>query len=120
MDFGCKAYAGSPYSEKVILILEEQRYRYQAALSDLAGNDIANHEGNYAIAVRKVRNWVTSLGDFENVGAARVISEYEDFQEWNFERREKAGFSEDDILDFSTPELLEAMLEWVEAGRPRE
>ena len=39
MDFGCRHYGGDPYSRKVILILEEQPYRYRAAISDLAGSD---------------------------------------------------------------------------------
>ncbi len=120
MDFGCAAYAGAPFSDKVILILEEQRYRYQAALSDLAGSDIEHHEGDYAVAVRKVRNWLATQGGFERVAASRILSEYEDFQEWYFERQEEAGFNEADILDFSTAELLQAMFEWEEAGRPRE
>ena len=33
MDFGCRHYGGRPLSTKVILVLEEQPYRYQAAIS---------------------------------------------------------------------------------------
>lgn len=120
LDFGCKQFGEAEQSDKVILILEEQRYRYQAALSDLAGSDIEAHGGNYQTAVRKVRNWLAGQAGFDRVGAARILSEYEDFQEWYYERQEEAGFSEEDILDFSTAELLRAMYEWRDAGRPRE
>ncbi len=121
MDFGCRHYGGEPYSNKVILVLEGKPYRYQAAISDLAGNDIEPHGGSYATAVRKVRNWLAGFGGFEHVGAARITAEYEDFQEWNFERQFEAGFSEDDIQDYSTSELLEAMFEWNKAaGRVNE
>lgn len=119
LDFGCRAYAGERYGSKRILILEEYQYRYQATLSDLAGSDISVHDGDYAVAIRKVRNWLTGMGTFENVGAAKVVSEYEDFQEWFFERQLSAGASEDDVLDTPTPELLTAMLDWVTEGRPR-
>ena len=47
VDFGCQRYGGEPYSEKVILVLEEQSYRYQAAISDLAGSDVKAHNGDY-------------------------------------------------------------------------
>lgn len=120
LDYGCCAYAGAPFETKQILILEEQQYRYQAALSDLAGADIEAHGGDYEKAVRKVRNWLTGMGGFQNLGAASIVSEYEDFQAWHLERQIAAGFSEDDILDFPTAELLQAMLAWAERGQPRE
>ena len=120
IDFGCRNYGGGPLSRKVILILEEEPYRYQAAISDLAGSDIEAHGGRYETAVRKVRNWLTGTGGFERVGTARILAEYEDFQEWHYERQLDAGFSEDDIQDYSTAEFLQTMFEWTEEGRPRE
>ena len=119
MDFGCRRYGDEPLSGKVILILEEKPYRYQAAISDLAGNDIAVHGGDPETAVRKVRNWISGLGDFERIGPTRIFSEYEDFYKWYYERQRKAGFSERDIQDYSTPELLKEMRHWTEKDRPR-
>lgn len=101
--------------QKVFLILEEKRYRYQASISDLAGSDIEAHQGNYEIAVRKVRNWLAGMTDFEEIGAARVLADYEDFQEWYFKRKRNLGFSEEDIKDYSTDELLRAMVDWRES-----
>lgn len=120
IDFGCRKYSGKPYSDKRILILEEEKYRYQAAISDLAGIDIETHGGSHEMAIRKVRNWLSGQGGFANLGPKKILSEYEDFQEWYFERQIGAGFSEDDILDFQTPELLIAMIEWMQLGQPRQ
>ena len=92
LDFGCLNYGGEALSRKVILILEEEPYRYQAAISDLAGSDVEAHGGKYEIAVRKVRNWLTGLGAFERVGAASILAEYEDFLKWHYERQLEAGF----------------------------
>ena len=75
MDFGCRRYGGQPFSGKIILILEEEPYRYQAAISDLAGNDIEAHGGDYLTAVRKVRNWFAGLNGFQPVGAANILAE---------------------------------------------
>ena len=112
LDFGCRRFGGGRLARKVILVLEEERFRYQASLSDLAGSDIEAHQGNHAVAVRKVRNWLTGTGGFERIGGARVLADYEDFQRWYLDRQRAAGFSDDDIADYSTPELLSAMLEW--------
>jgi len=117
MDFGCRHYGGEPLSRKVILILEEQPYRYRAAISDLAGSDVEAHGGDFVTAVRKVRNWITGLGGFERVGAGRILAEYEDFHEWHYERQLEVGFADEDIQDYSTPELLHAMIEWTDQLR---
>ena len=117
LDFGCRRYGGGRLGTKVILVLEEQRYRYQAAISDLAGSDIEAHHGDYQLAIRKVRNWLAGMPDFEVIGAARVLADYEDFQEWYYQRRRKLGFSEDDIRDYSTAELLRAMIDWSHSRR---
>ena len=119
LDFGCRNFGEADHRSKKILILEEQQFRYRAAISDLAGSDIEAHSGDFQIAVRKVRNWLVDAGGFESIGAARILSEYEDFQEWYYERQLEAGFSEDDIQDYPTSELLQAMLNWVSQGRPR-
>ena len=65
LDFGCRRYGAGRLADKVILVLEEQRYRYQATISDLAGSDIEAHHGEYQIAVRKVRNWLAGMPGFE-------------------------------------------------------
>ena len=119
IDFGCRHYASNRLSTKVILILEEKRYRYQATISDLAGSDIEAHGGNYETAVRRVRNWLTGLGGFKHMGAAYILAEYENFQKWHYVRQLQAGFSEEDIQDYPTVELLRAMHEWTDSGRTR-
>ena len=112
LDFGCRRFGRGRLARKVILVLEEERFRYQAAISDLAGSDIEAHHGDHGVAVRKVRNWLAGIGGFERIGAARVLADYEDFQRWYLDRQRADGFSDDDITDYSTAELLAAMFEW--------
>ncbi len=116
VDFGCRHFGAKPFSDEVILILEEERYSYQAAISDLAGNDIEAHDGKYRDAVRKVRNWITRFG-FERVSPARILADYEEFQTWHYERQRKEGYSEEDIQKYPTWELLDAMGKWTEGTR---
>ena len=104
---GCRRFGAGRLARKVILVLEQERFRYQAAISDLAGSDVEAHHGDHAVAVRKVRNWLAGIGGFERIGGARVLADYEDFQRWYLDRQRADGFSDDDITDpYSTPELL--------------
>jgi len=69
-------------------------------------------------AVRKVRNWLVNESGEKAGGAARILNAYADFQEWHYKRQLDAGFSEEDIQDYPTNELLEAMRQWIAQGRP--
>lgn len=118
LDFGCKVFSRGKLNSKTILVLEEKTHNYDIALSDLSGSDIESHNGKYDVAIRKVRNWLVGQDFKPRVGAAKIISDYEDFLEWYYEEQEKLGFNEDDILDYSTPELLDAMVKWLKLGKP--
>jgi hypothetical protein len=118
IDWACRRYYGEGREAKRFLILEEKAYRYQAALSDIAGFDIQTHGGNFQLAVRKVRNWLVSEAGVAAEGPSRILARYADFQGWYFEKQLVAGFSEDDIKDYDTSELLAAMVEWMAAGKP--
>lgn len=117
IDFGCRRYV-ERCKDKKILILEQRRYQLKAALSDLAGCDVEAHGEDHEKAVRKVRNWLVNEAGAEKIGAGRILGKYADFQQWYFEGQLAAGFSEDDIKDYPTSELLAAMTEWMELGQP--
>ena len=118
IDVGCRQFGEERFRAKKILVLERERYRHQIALSDIAGCDIEAHGDDFQKAVRKVRNWLVSEAGGKNVGAARVLGSYYDFQEWHYERQLERGFDEEDIRDYPTAELLDAMSEWIEKGEP--
>ncbi len=118
VDWACRRWFGEGRAEKRFLVLDEKRYRYQAALSDIAGSDIQIHQADFQKAVRKVRNWLVSEADIQAPGASRILARYADFQAWHYEKQLGAGFSEEDIEDYPTPELLSSMLEWKSLGSP--
>jgi hypothetical protein len=118
IDWSCRRYYGDGRDQKRFLILEEKAYRYQAALSDISGCDIEYHGGDFQAAVRKVRNWLVSEAGVCAEGAGRILAHYVDFQGWYYEKQLAAGFSEDDIRDYNTSELLAAMVEWIDVGKP--
>ena len=56
---GARRYGGRRQREKRCLILDRERYRYQAYLSDLAGQDIRDHGDDPDRAIRAVRDWLS-------------------------------------------------------------
>ena len=55
---GARHFGNRTQREKVCLILDTDRYRYQKYCSDIAGQDIKGHKNDVAIAIRIVRNWL--------------------------------------------------------------
>ena len=119
VDFGSRHFGEPPLSDKIFLVLEEEPYRYQAAISDLAGFDIQSHGGNYAKAVKKVRDWIAAQEGIEQLEANQVIAEYEVFDSWYYDMRISEGASLEDILSSSVAESMRAMRKWLGEGRPR-
>ncbi len=58
MFLAAKGFGRGQQKRKVALILDEDGYRYRAAISDLSGQDIANHKGREQLAIREVRDWL--------------------------------------------------------------
>ena len=52
LDVGCRLFKAGRSSGKRCLILEAERYRYQAALSDMSNSDIAAHGNDPEEVVR--------------------------------------------------------------------
>lgn len=118
IDFGCRQYFGAGRAEKRFLILEEKPYRFQAALSDIAGCDIRTHGAKFDRAMKEVRDWLRQMTETPAPGPARLLSDYVSFQEWDLERKLVQGFSLEDIREIPTWERIEAMKEWIAAGSP--
>lgn len=118
MDHACARFGGGQMTSKTILILEAGRYDYQKGLSDISGWDIHAHEGDYIKVVRIVSSWLIRQAGAEPVGPSKIQGDYLTFQEWYWEREIARGASEDDIKAYPTVQMVAAMREWVEAGRP--
>lgn len=114
IDYGCREYSDGIHKLKRMLVLEETQYSTKAALSDIAGCDVQFHSNNSDRIIRNVRNWLVSEAGAEQVGASAIKGKYIEFQEWHYEKQLLLGFSEEDIQDYPTAELLVAMKEWVQ------
>jgi hypothetical protein len=77
---GCAVYAGSPYKNKKALILDRERYRYARYISDIAGQDIQDHENETAKLIKKVRNWLASHSRGTHIpGGDTILERFSEF-----------------------------------------
>ena len=67
--------------EKMCLVLDRERYRYQEFLSDIAGQDVTSHGGDAHGLIRVVRNWLNAATIDRTIrGGSSIIRRYEQFQ----------------------------------------
>jgi len=114
IDLGCREFGAGHLADKRVLILEAEPYRYQAALSDLSGSDIAAHNNEPLTAMRCVRNWLVSeLRLRRAIGAQRFWDKFNDFADADFEQMKESGHSEIDIETRPISDMTNAMREWI-------
>lgn len=79
---GAKRFGRAQQREKVGLVLDRERYRYQKFISDIAGQDIAAHGSDVNAAIRIVRDWIrsTSPRDLRIPGGAVIARRYHAFR----------------------------------------
>lgn len=80
IDIGCRAY-GDNQEQKSFLIFDRDRFRFQSYVSDIAGQDIVNHENDPERAIGRVRDWLrTETGRTNIPGAKAMQSRYAKFR----------------------------------------
>ena len=56
--FGARLFGDRGQREKICLVLDRERYRYQVFCSDIAGQDIRAHSNDVPTLITVVRNWL--------------------------------------------------------------
>lgn len=80
IDLGCKRFSPSRRN-KTILVFDAQPYRFQKYISDIGGQDLANHANDPAIAVASVRNWLRAESAKSDLpGASAMNARYTRFK----------------------------------------
>lgn len=75
---GARRFGSVQQRRKRCLILDRDRFRYQAYLSDISGQDIKAHGDEPVRAIRSVRNWLSQFAprDVMLPGAAKMAERY--------------------------------------------
>jgi hypothetical protein len=83
LHLGARLFGAGRHGRKRALILEAQPHRYDAALSDISGQDIEVHSNDPSEAIRRVRNWLSehrAPNEPPLPGAVAMLSDYRSFQ----------------------------------------
>ncbi|UTW60024.1 hypothetical protein KFE96_06870 [Kordiimonas sp. SCSIO 12603] len=73
---GAKRFGENKHKSKKALILDVERYRYQAFISDIAGQDIRAHNNDVNEVIRVVRNFLQRDSRRVTVPGANIIIEH--------------------------------------------
>ncbi|HXO28178.1 MAG TPA: hypothetical protein VOA80_12585 [Thermoanaerobaculia bacterium] len=82
MFLGAKRYGQDRQKRKMCLILDRERHRYQAFISDIAGQDLRSHQGQPLQAIGIVRDWLRSVRPQVSIPGGRAVAgRYERFSQ---------------------------------------
>ena len=91
LDVGCRLFQAGRSSGKRCLILEAERYRYQAALSDMSNSESATHDNDPVQAAREVRNWLINAAGLRASGPTLIWNRFNEFMAANYDRLKADG-----------------------------
>jgi hypothetical protein len=112
IDYGCKKFKSDRWSNKQILILEKEQYRYQIALSDLAGCDIKSHDDDPIKLIKAVRDWFVNVKYQQADGAPKIWGEFNDFQAYLYDEVVVKDGHEN-VDDVQISEVIQHMSTWL-------
>lgn len=112
IDYGCQKLKGHKWKSKKILILEEEKYRFQKAISDLSGSDIKNHNGEVNKAIYAVRDWLVTEELNRADSGNKIWDNFNDFQAYLYDQVvENDGHVS--VKDAQIPEIIYHMESWL-------
>lgn len=112
LDIGCRRFKGGDHADKRCLIMETERYRYQAALSDLSNSDIEAHGDEPLEALTIVRNWLNTEAALDARGPSQIWGRFIDFIAYADDVLIAKGYSRRDVDRLPMAEWMKLMREW--------
>jgi hypothetical protein len=108
---GAQRYGQGRQKEKRCLILDRERYRYRAFISDIAGQDIREHGNEPTRAIRIVRDWLRSQTRDSGMPGGRIVAER--YQAFRAELHELCREPKLDEADLIWVEYLDLVWTWL-------
>ena len=117
LDLGCQSFGKGKISLKKSLVLEKTKYHYQKIISDIAGQDIENHNDNPEELIRKVRNWFAAVLNSHQPSPTLIWDSYNDFLDRMSEQLKAEAFSRDDIESLPVSNFVILAKQWIALHR---
>lgn len=113
LDIGALEYGSRKLKTKRILILETERFHYQKVISDIAGQDIENHNDDPKTLITKVRNWFSANFPEETiVGQSVIWIAYNQFID-DLNTNLSASYTEDEIEEMPIGDFIKFAKDWI-------
>lgn len=78
---GAKRFGNKIHTNKNLLIVDKEKYRYQAFISDIAGHDIQSHNNTPATLITCVRNWLNDASGRKTIpGGSQIYTRFTKFK----------------------------------------
>jgi hypothetical protein len=106
IDIGCREHGSDAHRSKRCLILEQERYRYQRVLSDIAGNDIKAHGNEPLSVVRAIRSWFAENSFFGLPSHNRIWEAYGEFLVRLSDKARELGYEDGDYSEMPITEYI--------------
>lgn len=71
---GSKEFGNKLQKSKSCMVVDREPWRYQATISDLAGQDIYCHDGKPHGAIREICKWFTVISPYSNIPGGTLVS----------------------------------------------
>lgn len=114
IEYGSRLFGAAPLDQKRSLILERRPLEYLQALSDLAGIDIKDHDGDPIRLVRAVRNWfVETVGVKSAASGSTIWYLFTEFINDFNRRRAAEGFADEDLRSMPVAEFVGFVRDWL-------
>ncbi|HEX3531389.1 MAG TPA: hypothetical protein VH988_30375 [Thermoanaerobaculia bacterium] len=113
---GAKSFGRGEQRQKVGLILDREKYRYQTFISDLGGQDIRAHGNDPKKAIAVVRDWLRSSSHRLDIPGGKALGEsYDLFLSRRLELCQLLRLSEEEL---TFPDSIWIISEWIRANTP--
>lgn len=111
LDLGSKTHGAPKLHRKKLLVLDSKPYRYQASISDIAGQDIRVHANSPDEAITVVRHWLITASRRSRIPSASIIKQhFLRFTSALPELCDRTGVDRDDLQFVEYVALAEAWL----------
>jgi len=114
IDYGCQKFRKGKWSRKKLLVLEKEKYRYQAALSDLSGSDIRNHNNDPIALIKAIRDWFITEELNSGPSHKKIWSSFNDFNANLHDTLIDQGHEKSDFDTVPITEIMHHISEWLD------
>ncbi len=111
MFLAARRFGGRRQKRKNCLILDRDPYRYQAFISDIAGQDIRAHNDDLKRLITLVRNWLRTSSGKTNLPGGTVI--FRRFETFNSDLPELCGEAGLDPEDLTFADFAQVVRTWI-------